>query len=68
MKSPYNFRICAALPGHEPIELMRSRNSYHPKDWLSWTQKLDRAWDVWVEWTTHEQKTITPRVKPGQYR
>lgn len=59
----YNFRICAALPGHEPVEIMRSNRSYHPSDLRRWTGSMDAAWQFWIEGRMPDNRCITPRIK-----
>lgn len=59
----YSFRIMAALPGHEPVELFRSRRTYSQQDWNFWTRGMDWAWECWVENRLPDKWTLTRRVR-----
>lgn len=63
MTFPYTFRICACLPGHDPIELFRSSKKYESSYWTSWTRDLSPEWTCWVEYPMDDRHTITPRVR-----
>ena len=61
MKLPYNVRIMACLPGHEPIEICRSKRPFAQSDWNYWTGDLDPAWRIWIEKAMLDTWTITRR-------
>ena len=61
--SPYHFRLMAALPGQEPIELMRSRATEWGSYWDSHTRHLSAEWDKWVEIRMPDFRCISPRIK-----
>lgn len=60
---PYSFRVMAALPGQEPVELLRRKTNYCQADWLFATRDLSPEWTCWTEHTTPDKDTITSRPK-----
>lgn len=60
---PYTFRIMACLPGHDPVELFRTRHKYEQSYWTSWTRDLSPEWTCWVEHRLDDRFTITPRIQ-----
>lgn len=59
---PYDFRICGALPGHDPVELFRSRHTYAPSYFNAVTRDFAPEWDLWVERRMPGNRTISPRI------
>ena len=57
----YIFRIMACLPGHQPVELYRSRRKYNQSYWNAVTGGLDRSWSRWCEHRMPNEHTITRR-------
>lgn len=67
MNFPYSFRVMAALPGHEPVELMRSQKKYEPSYYRAAVDSMSRQWDTWVEVPLPERHCISPRPTPSRY-
>lgn len=63
MTTPYNFRIMAALPGHKPVELFRSRAVYSASYFNAVTRDFSSEWDLWVEWRMPDFRTLGGRIK-----
>ncbi len=63
MIHPYAVRIMAALPGHSPVELYRSKHRLLEAEWLFVTRGLDQAWEIWVETFCHDKHTISSRPR-----
>lgn len=64
---PYNFRICGALPDHEPVELFRSRRTYAPSYFNAVTRDFSPEWSCWVETRMPDYRTLGGRIKPPRY-
>lgn len=62
---PYTARIMAALKGHEPVELFRTKQStkLSSDDVRFHVSHLDDAWEWWVERRTPTRQLISPRVQ-----
>lgn len=59
---PYAFRIMAALHGHAPVELYRSRSRHYVQaDWNLWAVPMSPEWECWVERPVPDRATITQR-------
>jgi len=61
MNLPYKFRILAALPGHDPVELFRASRNYAQADWNYHTRDLSPEWACWVEHTLADRDCISDR-------
>ncbi len=67
MKLQYTFKILAALPNQEPIELYRSRYPYRPTMWHAITDDLSPEWECWLEYPLKDHQTLTDRPKVREY-
>lgn len=65
MTPPYTFRIMAALPGHESVELFRSTGKYSNHVWSFWTCGMAQDWTIWTEHPIDDRQCITrrPRIR-----
>jgi len=68
MNAPYNFRIMAALPGHQPVELFRTRSSYTNTYFNSYTKDISCEWDCWIESRMPDSKALGGRVKIKRHK
>lgn len=66
MTTPYKYRICAALPGAEPVELHRSQKQFCQKLWDSVVRDLSDVWQVWIEKPMLDRCTLSPRPPSRQ--
>ncbi len=64
MKLMYHTRICAALPGEEPVELARFvARRMLPADWRAHTADLSPEWDIWAEQPMRDNECISSRPR-----
>lgn len=61
MNVPYKFRILAALPNHEPVELFRSHENYSQLIWNYVTRDLSPEWTVWAEHRLPDRDCLSAR-------
>ncbi len=64
MSAGYSFRILAALPSQEPVEIMRSKAVFTMRHWYEWTREMDSVWECWLETVMPNKFTVSPRIVP----
>lgn len=67
MLPPYRCRIMLALPGHEPVELIRFPYSPAEVDLAAYVRDLAPEWIVTVERTQLDRSLLSPRPRASRH-